>query len=139
MVTKNKPIMNNLKLPRPTGIDLVVLGIYLLVFSGTIVFSLSGSFGEPTRLVVESSGKTWEYGLDHDVDIEIPGPLGPSRIQIVDGQAQFTDSPCKDKLCVHAGSIHSPNAWAACLPNKVMIRITSSKELPEDLPDASAF
>ncbi|MDR2656811.1 MAG: NusG domain II-containing protein [Oscillospiraceae bacterium] len=47
------------------------------------------------------------------------------------GGILFESSDCPDQVCVHTGRISRPGAFAACLPNKVLIQIVSA-----DVPNA---
>lgn len=76
-----------------------------------------------SEVTIESEGKAWIYPLDKDRAVDVRGPLGVTRILIESGHARIADSPCPDKLCVHMGRLAGPGQWAACLPNRVFVRI----------------
>lgn len=42
-----------------------------------------------------------------------------------DGSIAFTSSDCKDHICIKAGRLSYPGESAACLPNKVILKIIS--------------
>lgn len=65
--------------------------------------------------------------LAEDAVLELRGRLGVSRIELRDGQARFTDSPCVGRLCVHAGWLGRSGQVAACLPNGVVLEITGGE------------
>jgi len=44
-------------------------------------------------------------------------------IEIDGSRARVTDSPCRDKLCVHAGWLERPGDVAVCLPQRVIVEI----------------
>jgi hypothetical protein len=73
---------------------------------------------------VISDGKDeWLYPLDASRDVEVPGPLGTTVVEIKDGNARVLDSPCPNKTCIAAGEISLNGQWLACLPNRVFVRI----------------
>ncbi len=83
--------------------------------------------GHGAEAVVLVNGKRWaRLDLFHNQDLEVPGPLGHSHIQVRDGQARFVDSPCPNKLCVHTGWLSQGGEVAICLPNKVSLQILAS-------------
>lgn len=45
-----------------------------------------------------------------------------------DGSICFEKSDCPQKLCVKTGRIHNPGQFAACLPNGIIIKITSASD-----------
>lgn len=47
-------------------------------------------------------------------------------ILIKNGKICFYSSTCRDKICVKAGFLSRPGESAACLPNKVVIKIVAS-------------
>jgi len=48
------------------------------------------------------------------------------EIKIEDNRARIVASPCRDKLCVHAGWLEKPGEVAACLPQRVVVEIRSA-------------
>lgn len=126
-----------MKLPaglKPGDFAVLVLSITLTAGSFLWVFSQSGG----TRMAeVEAEGKVYLYPLDSPRVVEIPGALGPSVIKIGEDGAHFQDSPCSNKLCIHQGPQDLPGEWAACLPNKVFLKIIGQAD-PE-APDAGTF
>ena len=61
--------------------------------------------------------------LTPDRQLDIAGPLGNSRIEINDGKARFLDSPCRGKVCIHAGWLEQAGETVACLPNRISIQL----------------
>ena len=55
--------------------------------------------------------------------LAIPGPLGNSHVEVRDGRARFTDSPCHDKFCVHYGWLNHAGEVIACVPNRVVVQL----------------
>ena len=46
-------------------------------------------------------------------------------LEVQDGKIRFKDSTCPDKICIKAGFLSRPGESAACLPNKVAVKITA--------------
>lgn len=105
--------------------DLIICFFFLsaIVFSSISAYKKKG--GE-VKLFIQSPSGQWVYALDKNVQIDIPGSIGISRIVIVDGKASFSDSPCDNKTCITAKPISNDGEWSACLPNRVFIRIEST-------------
>jgi hypothetical protein len=90
--------------------------------------------------VIEASGQTWVYPLGTEAEYRVKGPLGTTVVRVSGSAAWILDSPCKDKLCVHQGKISASGEWAACLPNRVMIRLRGAPDRHGGRkPDAYAF
>jgi hypothetical protein len=103
-------------------LDFVVIALSLVVSVGSVVFATRNTGGKPV-LIIESQGEAWMYRMDRNTDIEIPGVLGASTLEIKDGQARFVDSPCANKTCVAHSPLTKVGDWSACLPNQVLIRV----------------
>lgn len=56
------------------------------------------------------------------------------RFEVKDYRIAFTASDCPDQICVHAGYLGQVGQSAACLPNKISIRICTIHSDPEQ-PD----
>jgi hypothetical protein len=114
-------------------LDIVIIALSLLAVGAFAVFAYAGG-RQGTQVVVEASGRTYLYPLDRDRTEKVHGPIGDTILVISGGEAQVLDSPCRDKICVHAGKISKPGQWIACLPNKVMVHIGGGGvEKPDDV------
>lgn len=51
-----------------------------------------------------------------------------------DGSICFEQSNCPDQICVHTGKIHTVRQYAACLPNRIILKIVSENN-QENSPD----
>ena len=104
---------------------------FILLLAATLLISLYAVFwraeGHGAEAVVLVEGKRWaRLDLFHDQDLEVPGPLGHSHIQVRNGQVRFVDSPCPNKICVHAGWLKQGGEVAVCLPNRVSLQVLAS-------------
>ena len=81
---------------------------------------------EPAALEVEiwSRGERIEtLPLAEDRELDIPGALGVSHIEVKQAQVRFVTSPCSNKVCIHGGWLKHAGETLACLPNQVSVRI----------------
>jgi hypothetical protein len=85
--------------------------------------------GEPAGKVRIRSGDSVfaTFSLDQERSIEVPGPLGPSRIVIHNHQVRFQSSPCRNQYCVHQGWLARAGQVAVCLPNRVSLELAGEK------------
>lgn len=101
--------------------DLPLVGL-LLVLAGGVFFLCQAS---------ESAGV---YAEIRAGDVRTLLPLGEARTYPVPGQpdvviavrggtAAFEHSDCPDQICVKTGALSLPGQSAACLPNRVTLRI----------------
>jgi hypothetical protein len=44
------------------------------------------------------------------------------------GTIAFRESSCPDKVCIKSGELSRVNDWAACLPNRVLLKIVGSAD-----------
>jgi len=61
--------------------------------------------------------------LGKDQTTHVKGALGLTEIEIKKGQARILRSPCKNKVCIKSGYIRYADRLAACIPNRVIVRI----------------
>jgi hypothetical protein len=85
--------------------------------------------------VISISG-TSVVPLSPDRILEVPGPLGVTVIEVGPDGARFRSSPCPLQICVQTGEVTRPGGVAACLPNRVAIRLLSSRDGGEEQVDA---
>ena len=107
--------------------DSVVLSVVLTVIVLFSVILYTGNT-ETLNLYIETTTGYWIYPFDSNLNITVNGPVGETDIRISDGKASITASGCRDKLCVHTGELSRHGEWAACLPNRVIIRVKGSSD-----------
>ena len=60
----------------------------------------------------------------------IPGVPKVVFHQYADGSIAFSKADCPDKICVRSGRLKNAGQFAACLPNKILLKIVA-----EEAPD----
>lgn len=104
-----------------------LLGLSLLclwIFSST-----KGSSGAWVTVTV--NGNVYgTYALAKDQTIQIKNTQGivTNTLCIKDKKADMTEADCPDKLCVKQKAISADNETIVCLPNRVVVSVTGSKE-----------
>ena len=123
---KNIPLFNRK--------DLILIA-FLLLIAG--IFMLSGSFAsEGQTATVTHDGETVtviDLKTAEDETFTVDGTV----IEVKDGEIGFTASDCGDKTCVRTGFLKNNGDAAACVPNKVAIKISGEKS--EDDVDIIAY
>ena len=103
--------------------DLVVIAAAGLLVGASWAALWSGG-GPAAHAEVSAPGAPGRVlPLAADAVVEVEGRLGASVIEVRDGRARFTDSPCVGRQCVHAGWLSRSGQVAACLPNGVVLEV----------------
>ncbi len=96
--------------------DLVIILSILFI---ALILSFFGQSGDVVEITVERKtvavyplGKPFEINLGNGVTISGDGEY-----------AYFSHSDCPDKVCINTGKLSLSGEWAACLPNKTVIKI----------------
>jgi len=63
--------------------------------------------------------------LSHAGTHQVQGDLGISRLEVKNGQIRFTESACRNKLCIQSGWHQHGGSIVACLPNRVSVQLSS--------------
>jgi hypothetical protein len=113
-------------------------GDWLIILAGAIftiwLASMVWFNGAADKAVIRSSGKIFrELSLSHDLDIEVPGPLGFSKISIHNHQARITSDPSPRQYCVRQGWLTKSGEAAICLPNQVSLELTGGNKRYDSL------
>ena len=96
----------------------------LLILNGWLFASWGVGFSKGDWVVVTVNQKEkTRLPLDQDQKIHVKGPLGLTEIEVKNGHARIIRSPCKNKVCIKSGYIRYADRLAACIPNRVVIRI----------------
>jgi len=110
--------------------DFLLLAIVALLALAIYAFiQLRGQDRSAASAVVSVNGQTvrridlLQAVAEPPQEYTVQGPLGPTVIQVRQGEARIISSPCPDKICVHMGWQRIPGQSAICLPNQVILRI----------------
>ena len=80
--------------------------------------------GAPDKAVVRAGGHVFaEVRLAHAQIVEVPGPLGVTRIEIEPGRARVASDPGPRQYCVRQGWLTRSGAVAICAPNQVSLSL----------------
>ena len=109
---------------RPFDFVAVGVAVILTVVTGIAAY---GRGSVASHVHVETPDGTYVYDLNTDVQVEALGPLGVTKLEIADGRARVTESPCREQICVNAGDLKVSGDWTACLPNRIFIEVTGNE------------
>ena len=81
--------------------------------------------GAPDKAVVRARGQVVaEVGLTRAQVIDVPGPLGHTRIEVEPGRARVAADPGARQYCVRQGWLTRAGAVAICAPNEVSLSLS---------------
>ena len=90
--------------------------------------------GAADKAIIRSGGKIFrELPLSSDLELEVPGPLGLSKISIHNRQARITSDPSPRQYCVQQGWLIRAGEIAICLPNQVSLELSGNTKRYDSL------
>lgn len=104
------------------------LGDWLLTIIGLVaVLALSWGYWwreSGSEVTVRSHGRLFaRLDLATPQSIEVPGPLGLTRIDVAGGRVRIARDPSPRQLCVQQGWLSKAGQTAICLPNRVSLEV----------------
>ncbi len=103
--------------------DVLVVGLALVFCIASAIGLWQG--GRPDKAVIKAGGKVFaEVDLSAPRIVEVPGPLGTTRIEIQPGRARVAADPGPRQYCVRQGWLASAGAVAICAPNQVSLALS---------------
>jgi len=120
-----------------TRLDYIIwIGIIVLALGGVLYYQQIDVKGQ-NKIEITVDGEVYDIiplTRDmEDVSREVQGFIGTTYIEISGSRARVTYSDCPDKICVHSGWINKPGQMIVCLPNRVIVQMTSDMEQDIDL------
>lgn len=115
------------KLDKKIFVSLLLLSFLSIVFTN-LVFSGNASF----TAIVEVDGKEYgRYSLQEKETktLEVRTEFGYNKIVIAEGGVRVTETDCPDKLEMRQGEIRSAGQLLVCLPNRLVVRISGTREV----------
>ncbi len=120
-----------------TRLDYIIwIGIIVLALGGVLYYQQIDVKGQ-NKIEITVDGEVYDIiplTRDmEDVSREVQGFIGTTYIEISGSRARVTFSDCPDKICVHSSWINKPGQMIVCLPNRVVVQMTSDMEQDIDL------
>ncbi|MFI3237324.1 MAG: NusG domain II-containing protein [Lachnospiraceae bacterium] len=103
----------------------VVLFISLILYLITLWYSTNNS---ADTVIITVDGSVYGTYPLYNEDPQYIDIAGTNTLEIIDGIARMIDADCPDSLCIHQGSIHRNLESIICLPNKVVVEISTATE-----------
>lgn len=102
--------------------DLLVLALAAAACGASVLALWQG--GRPDKAIIRAGGKVFlEVDLGTPRIVEVPGPLGQTRIEIQPGRARVAADPGPRQYCVRQGWLATAGAVAICAPNQVSLAL----------------
>jgi len=109
------------RLLRPGDVVVVLAGLALCVYAAMTLWQ----GGAPDGAVVRAGGKVVaELDLARAQVLDVPGPLGTTRVEVEPGRARIAADPGPRQYCVRQGWLSRAGAVAICAPNQVSLTLT---------------
>ena len=110
---------------------LILALLVVLAIAGACFFLLRGE-GSTVTIKVDQR-VVGVYPLSEDRVVDIPSETGHNRLVIQDGKASMESATCPDGICVAHYAIHRNGESIVCLPNKVVVTVTTDNAAEPDL------
>jgi hypothetical protein len=109
----------------------------MLAIGGAAVAILFGTLwhNEPAgKLRIRAGDQVFAtLSLAQQRTLEVPGPLGISRIEIDNGRARVASDPGRHQYCVKQGWLDRAGQVAMCLPNQVSVELLGGEKTYDSL------
>ena len=120
---------------RRFGKNDVIFISFLAVFCIAVCVAVyKGGAVEGSNIVITIDGKKYgTYSLFEEQTIVIEQGDAKNIIEIKGGKAYMLEASCPDQLCVDQNEISFDKESIICLPNKVVLTVTSDAKSDTDL------
>lgn len=114
--------------------DVIFIGFLALFCIAVCVWVYKGGAVEGSNIMITVDGKEYgTYSLLEEQTITIGEGETINIIEIKGGKAYMKEASCPDQLCVDQNEISFDKESIICLPNKVVLTVTSDVESDTDL------
>ncbi len=116
---KNKRVRND-----------IILICSVIVFTLIILVAITLINKTGSEVIIEQNSKqvaVLDLNKDQEYNLYNSGGKICNTVVIKNGEAYMIYADCKDKICVNHNKISKNNESIICLPNKVIVTVTNSK------------
>lgn len=111
-----------------TAADKILFAVLMLLSLSGMIF-MHEPLSRNATVEIEVNGKPgYLLPFEKNTLVSVHGPEGITVVQIKDGRVRFTESPCRNKLCVRQSWFSSGSV--VCLPNKVVVTVERHEKRP---------
>ena len=105
---------------------IIVLLMLVAALSGVWWYSLGA---QGVRFIIEQDGEVvYSSYFDKEGLVSIEGPLGPTEVAFNSEGAWVNAATCPQRFCMAMGTIARAGEVIACVPNRLLIRVSGDKE-----------
>lgn len=105
--------------------DIIFLSVLAMLCVAVCVVIYAGGMTKGSYITITVDGKEYGmYSLQEDQVIPVGNPV-LNTVVIEDGKAKMLEANCPDKLCVSQKAICFDKESVICLPNKIVVTVTS--------------
>ena len=114
--------------------DCIFVGLLALFCIAVCVWVYKGGAVAGSYVTITVDGKEYgTYSLLEEQTITVGEGEHMNVIEIKDGKAYMTSASCPDQLCVNQSEIEFDKQSIICLPNKVVVTVTSDSKSDVDI------
>ncbi len=111
------------------GDFLLAIAVMIICAALIMVFTLMQSEGAVTAVITQDGREIKRIRLDavaSPFKVELDGPYH-DVVAVEKGRIRFAEADCPDRSCVHTGWLDRSGQTAACLPNRVLIKLVGAQ------------
>lgn len=108
----------------------IILICSVIVFTLIILVAITLINKTGSEVIIEQNTKqvaVLDLNKDQEYNLYNSGGKICNTVVIKNGEAYMIYADCKDKICVNHNKISKNNESIICLPNKVIVTVTNSK------------
>lgn len=115
--------------------DIILIALALIIAVAVFLTIRLGRTDGGYAVVIQDGSEIAAYPLNRDMSVDIASPDGEgfNRLVISGGYASVSSASCPDKVCINQGRIKYNGETIVCLPNKLVIMITSDEQPQTDI------
>ncbi|MBQ6843695.1 MAG: NusG domain II-containing protein [Agathobacter sp.] len=114
--------------------DVIFISILAIFCIAVCVWVYKGGAVEGSNIIITIDGEEYgKYSLLEEQTIVIENGNAKNVIEIKGGKAYMLEASCPDQLCVDQNEISFDKESIICLPNKVVLTVTSDAKSDADI------
>ncbi len=108
---------------------IAIVAIFTAACLGLGAYLLSSGRRGDVAIITSDGNELYRLDLSEDAVVTVESENGTNVVVVENGTVRVSQADCPDQICVHQGAIDDDSVPIVCLPNRLVIEVTTRSQV----------